>query len=151
MKYLIWIAAFALRAVLIVAGWFLVPISVINGRTPYLLRWFGDVKVLPPPWHGTSKWKQYTWYAWRNPTNGLKAKLRQPIPENKPNPDNIVRGPFPKKSASRFMVHGIFWEYWYLRTIDIGKYKFFEFRIGWKFVDGNDEFFPTIQLGPRST
>lgn len=108
-----------------------------------------------------SWWEYYVEMAWRNPTNGLKYWWIQPIPEVKPNPDFIVRTEF-EKSAHRWMQHGIYWEYWYMRRIDWhvpkwvpkfgGKhYIVFEFRIGWKFVDGNEEFFPTFQLGPRSS
>ena len=70
--------------------------------------------------------------------------FKQPAPETKPNPDDKVRSPHPiVVSAHRYTRHGLFVEYWYLRRV--GE-KFFEFRIGWKFVDGNDEFFPTFQF-----
>lgn len=161
MKYILWVLTFALRAVLIVLGWVFVPFSLAGDgakRTPAMWRMWADAEATPAA-YATSRWKKYVWWAWRNPTPGLRNKWQQPIPEKHPNPDFWVRphraagndAIVVRKSASRYMEHGWFWEYWYMRRIKIGKYRFFEFRIGWKFVDGNDEFFPTFQLGPRSS
>ena len=102
------------------------------------------------------RWAKFWWFAIRNPTPGWIGLWKQPMPEGRPNPDQIVRTPsYRKRSASRWMLYEaryfMYWEYWYLRRISWGKYKFFEIRIGWKFVDGNEEFFPTIQFGPRSS
>ncbi len=136
----------------------------------YLVGWLG-LPLLFKPVYGdrqhiaaeaqTSLWKSYVEMAFRNPTNGMAGWFEQPVPEFRPNPDFLVRFGH-KASASRWTKEGIYWEYWYLRSIDFhmpswvplfgGKhYKWFEFRIGWKFVDGNLEFFPTFQLGPRSS
>ena len=149
-----WALVFSIRLVLMVLGWFLVPLSLLGDgaeRTPRMWRIWANNPNLPAA-YSTSRWKRYVWWAWRNPTPGWIGLWEQPIPEVRPNPDQIVRTPsYRKESASRFMQHGLYWEYWYLRSISWGKYKWFEFRIGWKFVDGNDEFFPTIQLGPRSS
>lgn len=94
--------------------------------------------------YNDDRFRCFWWMAIRNPTLGLAGVFRQPVPEVKPNPDNIVRDPNGPVSASRFMHHGWYAEFWYLRRIKSD--EFFEFRIGWKFVDGNDEFFPTFQL-----
>lgn len=95
---------------------------------------------------GNSRFYKFWWMAIRNPLEGLDSLLTQPVPETHPNPDRTVRVQRWKKD-SRFMQHGIFWEYWSLRRMKNGKY--WEFRIGWKFVDGNDDFVPTFQLGPK--
>lgn len=149
----VWVVFALIRALLWVIGWFFVPLTLIADgarRTPPLWRpVYGNIEDAPAEYRAT-RWKSYVWMAWRNPTNGLKGYVKQPVPEEKPNPDHNVRiEGWP--SDSRFMQSGIFWEYWYLRSINLGKYKWFEFRIGWKFVDGNAEFFPTFQLGPRSS
>ena len=112
-----------------------------------------DVEHTPAAYSKNS-WSKYKWWAWRNPTNGMKKWFKQPVLEVKPNPDETVRSGL-ANSDSRWMTEHLYWEYWYLSKIDWtirGRhYKWFEFRIGWKFVDGNDEFFPTFQLGPRSS
>jgi hypothetical protein len=150
MKYLIWLAAFAMRFVLMVAGVFLVLFSLAGDgqrQTPKMWRWFGRAEDVPVS-YGTSRWRKYVWMAWRNPLEGLDSTLKQPVPEKHPNPDYLVRS-LKGKSASRFMKHGIFWEYWYLRRSIVlrGAQRYFEFRIGWKFVDGNKDFVPTLQFG----
>mgnify|MGYP001819445351 CR=1 FL=1 len=91
------------------------------------------------------RFAKFWWFAIRNPVEGLDGKLKQPIPEVQPNPDKLVRGGEVRK-ASRFMQSGIFWEYWFLKKSG-GHY--FEFRIGWKFVDGNSAFVPTFPIGLR--
>lgn len=146
----------AVRLVLWVIGWFLVPISLIGDgakQTPQMFRMWADAANTPDVLKQT-RWEMYKWWAWRNPTPGWIGKWQQPIPEVMPNPDETVRN-LHKKSDSRCMQHEYYWEYWYLRRIDWsirGKhYKYFEIRIGWKFVDGNKEFFPTLQFGPRSS
>lgn len=102
------------------------------------------------------RFAKFWWMAIRNPVEGLDHRIKQPIREARPNPDELVRngemhnGALVKhESATRFMQEGVFWEYWYLKRR--GKDKYFEFRIGWKFVDGNQDFVPTIQLGIRSS
>lgn len=149
----VWLAAALIRFVFVLIGLFVVPISLhfFPEKTPRPLNIFGDVAKAPAVLQ--SKWEKYVWFAWRNPLEGLDPLLKQPIPEYRPNPDELVRGRVGEKrtSASRFMQSGIFWEYWYLRAISIGKYRWFEFRIGWKFVDGNEDFIPTCQFGPRSS
>ena len=135
----------ALRLVLFVLGWFGLPLLF---RPVY-----GDRKHIAAAAQ-VSIWKSYVEMAWRNPTNGMSGWFKQPIPENKPNPDEIVRN-VGSLAADRWMQSGLYWEYWYLRRIDwkIGskQYRWFEIRFGWKFVDGNTEFFPTLQFGPRSS
>lgn len=151
-----WALVFTIRLVLMVLGWFFVPLSLLGDgaeRTPRMWRIWAHNPNLPAA-YSTSRWKRYVWWAWRNPTPGWIGLWTQPIPEKRPNPDHFVRVS-PRSnvavSAHRWMQHNFYWEYWYMRQISWGKYKWFEFRIGWKFVDGNDEFFPTIQLGPRSS
>jgi hypothetical protein len=159
LRVLVWLLSMLGRGLLIAAGWVIVPFTLIGDgadRTPRIFRWFGDAIDVPAS-HSKSRWTKYVWMAWRNPVEGLDGTLTQPIPEKHPNPDYLVRGYWSngakivQQSASRWMEHGIFWEYWYLRRISIGKYQWFEFRVGWKFVDGNDDFVPTFQLGPRSS
>ena len=154
MRFLYFALMMFARFGLIVIGWFFVPFTLVaDGQynTPPLWRHvFGNIADAPYSYHKGNVWKKYVWMAWRNPTNGLKGKFKQPVPEKHPNPDYIIRHR-PVRSTSRTMVSGPYWEYWYMRKINWGKYQWFEFRIGWKFVDGNDEFFPTFQLGPRSS
>lgn len=130
----IYTAAFILRAVLIVAGWVL-PVHIMyeTSRTK-----------------GLSLWERYLENCWRNPTPYLRDKFKQPIPEIKPNPDDLVRSGKQHK-AVRKMQSGIFVEYWSLSRITSGRWKdrYWEFRIGWKFVDGDDTFWPTFQVGPK--
>lgn len=147
------LVAFA-RLILWVLGWFFVAFSLVGDgqhTTSKMWRMWANVQHTPAE-YATSRWKKYVWWAWRNPTPGWIGKWEQPILETRPNPDKIVRDDdWTGDGASRWMQSGLYWEYWYLRRINVGKYRFFEFRIGWKFVDGNDEFFPTLQFGPRSS
>ena len=139
-------------------GLLIMPIAAFR-ISLWVLGWF-YLPLYFKPFYG--EWKGYVEMAWRNPTNGMKEWWTQPIKELRPNPDQTVRGWVDDdgfyneyKYDDRWMLHGIYWEYWYMRQIDWtfrGKhYKWFEFRIGWKFVDGNKEFFPTLQFGPRSS
>lgn len=150
----LWLLVALVRVVLWVIGWFAVALSLVGDgakRTPKMWQMWADAANTPAA-YATSIWKKYVWWAWRNPTPGWIGKWKQPIPEVRPNPDSIVRDDnWVGNGTSRWMQHGYYWEYWYLRRISIGKYRFFEFRIGWKFVDGNEEFFPTLQFGPRSS
>jgi hypothetical protein len=95
---------------------------------------------------GKERWVEYWWYAIRNPLEGLDSMLEQPSLERQPNPDRVVRSGA-DKSHSRWTQDGVFWEYWYLRRLSDD--RFFEFRIGWKYVDGNEDFVPTLQFGPK--
>jgi hypothetical protein len=52
-----------------------------------------------------------------------------------------------QKKASRYTEEGPYVEYWSLKNLGYGRY--WEFRIGWKFVDGDDTFWPTLQVGPK--
>jgi hypothetical protein len=88
------------------------------------------------------RWTKFWWFAIRNPTHGLTKYFEQPIKEPRPNPDDLVYGG-KQKSASRWLRHEWFSEFWYLRAV--GKKKF-EFRIGWKYADGTPGFTPTVQL-----
>ena len=155
------VAIAAVRVLFLVIGWVFVPLTLLgdgaNRTSPLWRPVYGNVEDIAEK-AKKSFWTKYVEMAWRNPTNGMKGWFDQPIAEAQPNPDVVVRvgtmhnGALVKpKSASRYMQKGIYWEYWYLRQFNVGKYKWFEFRIGWKFVDGNDEFFPTFQLGPRSS
>ena len=143
----IWLFAMLLRFALMVVGVFFIPLTLLADgarATPRLWRpVFGNVEDAPVEYRA-SRWKSYVWMAWRNPVEGLDKTFKQPIPEAHPNPDGNVRGG-DMSSDSRFMQSGIFWEYWYLKAVKGG--KFFEFRIGWKFVDGNEDFVPTVQIG----
>jgi len=148
-QFPIWIIAVILRFALIVVGWFFVPLTLVADgarRTPPLWRYlFGNVEDIPAK-AKKNRWTKYVEMAWRNPLTGLDALIKQPRPEKHPNPDHIVRLGYAKKAA-RYMSDGIFWEYWSLRKLKSGKY--WEFRIGWKFVDGNEDFVPTLQVGPK--
>ena len=143
----VWLAAGLLRFVFAALGWFVVPFTLIGSgdkMTHHWFTWFGNSALVPLS-HSKNRWTKYVWMAWRNPLEGLDGTLVQPIPEFTPNPDMMVRTSV-QRSDHRWMAHRIFWEYWYLRRM--GK-KFFEFRVGWKFVDGNEDFVPTFQLGPK--
>jgi hypothetical protein len=94
---------------------------------------------------GLNLWERYVENSWRNPTPYLRGVFKQPIKEVKPNPDDIVRGTEAKKAVRR-MKSGPYIEYWSLSEY---KDKYWEFRIGWKFVDGDNTFWPTLQAGPR--
>lgn len=147
-RFSVWLAAWLLRFVFMVLGVVFVPFSLVGDgarRTPKMWRWFGQAADVPDS-HNTSRWRKYVWMAWRNPLEGLDSTLKQPVPEKMPNPDETVRM-LKKPFDSRYMEHGIFWEYWSLRAMKNKKY--WEFRIGWKFVDGNEDFVPTLQLGPK--
>lgn len=130
-------AAFSLRAVLILAGYVL-PVHIMYET---------------PRTKGLNLWERYLENSWRNPTPYLRDKFTQPIPEKKPNPDQLVRSnrPAAPKKAVRVMEHGLFIEYWSLSRIESGRWKgrYWEFRIGWKFVDAEPIFWPTLQVGPK--
>ena len=161
-KYLYWAAVMLVRGALIFVGAvFCVPLGLVaDGKyhTPRLWSFWGKSEEIPE-WYfrekgSDSRWVRYKWMAWRNPTQGFQKFFSQPIPEVKPNPDQIVRGG-EAPSAARKMEHGIYWEYWKLWRLKkplFGKWPYWEIRIGWKFVDekdGRDTFSPTIQNGPR--
>jgi|SRR5210317_1912643 len=159
-RILFFLFVFFGRIILIALGWVAVGLSVAGDgyrRTPRMWRlWANAEEVLKQGWQpaDASRWDMYVEMAWRNPTMGLRDKLKQPIPEAQPNPDRLVREGY-KKSATRLMVHDYYFELWRLSAFDkklFGKWKYFEIRVGWKFVDersGQDTFYPTIQLGPR--
>lgn len=140
---------------------FCVPLGLVaDGKyhTPWLWRFWGTSENIPE-WYfkrngSDSRWVRYKWMAWRNPTEGFAKIFPQPIPEKKPNPDEIVRNGF-APSATRWMEHGIYWEYWKLWRLKkplFGKWPYWEIRIGWIFADerdGIDKFVPSIQNGPR--
>lgn len=133
-KWLLYAAAFTIRAALIVTGWVL-PVHIMYET---------------PRTKGLSLWDRYLENSWRNPTPYLRSKFTQPIPEVKPNPDDLVRSRKQAK-AKRLMESGPFIEYWSLSRITRGPWtgRYWEFRIGWKFVDGDDTFWPTLQVGPK--
>lgn len=118
------------RMALIVVGWVL-PVHIMydTERTA-----------------GLNLWERYIENSWRNPTPYLRNRFKQPIPEVTPNPDHIVRQTH-KRKFTRTMAHGPYIEYWSLSKLNYKRY--WEFRIGWKFVDGDDTFWPTLQLGPK--
>lgn len=136
LRWLFWFVCFVLRLGLIVIGWFLPPLWYDTERT-----------------EGLNIWELYVENSWRNPTPYLRGVFKQPIPEVKPNPDELVRM-IGWNSSKRNMVSGPYIEYWKLSKRDMsnsngGRHAYWEFRIGWKFVDGDDTFWPTFQLGPR--
>lgn len=153
----IWLLAAACRLALVVIGWFFVPFTLVSDgakRTPPLWRRvYGNIEDAPAAYRA-NRWMSYKWMAWRNPTGGLTGLPKYKLPEIKPNPDDIVRS-IGKTKASRWMQNGIFWEYWMLKDYNkkiFGRYYlWWEFRIGWKFSDGEESFLPVIQLGPRSS
>jgi hypothetical protein len=134
LRWIFWAVCFLLRAVLIVIGW-----------------------VLPPLWYETTRtqgmniFQLYWENSIRNPTPYLRGVFKQPIPEVKPNPDALVRAPNGMKAeATRTMVSGPYIEYWKLSRRDASvfyqEHPYWEFRIGWKFVDGEETFYPTFQF-----
>ena len=146
---LLWLPAMAVRLVFVLIGLVFIPITFLGDgskRTPPLWRHiWGNVEDVPQWWidrKSDSLFWKWWWMAVRNPTQGLAGLIKQPIPEPRPNPDEVVRKGF-AKSSSRWLRSGIFSEYWYLRKV--GK-QYFEFRIGWNFVDGNDGFLPSLQF-----
>ena len=161
---ILWLPCAVLRVLLLVIGWFFVPLTLVAAgarNTPPLWRpVYGDIADAPAQYRA-NRWKSYVWMAWRNPTGGLMGFPQFKLPEPRPNPDQMVRNEN-RLAASRWMQNSIFWEYWYIRQIDwtipewvpkLGgkQYKWFEFRIGWKFSDGEESFLPVIQSGPRSS
>lgn len=133
-RWAFYAACFLLRAVLIIAGW-VFPVHI---------------KYKTPRTEGLNLWELYLENSWRNPTPYLRDKFKQPVSEVRPNPDELVRtGKVPK--ATRLMESGRFIEYWSLSKINSGPWegRYWEFRIGWKFVDSEVTFWPTFQLGPK--
>jgi hypothetical protein len=150
--FIVYLLVFAVRLVLMFFGLFGVALSLAGDgkrRTPKMWRWCANVEATPAK-YTTSTWKKWVWNAIRNPLEGLDHIFEQPIVEEHPNPDGLVRNGT-QKSAHRLMVYKLFWEYWYLNRIMSGPFRgrYFEFRIGWKFVDGNEDFVPTFQMGPK--
>jgi hypothetical protein len=145
---LLWIPAWIIRLVLILIGLPAVLLGLVAdgaNRTPKMWRLWGNSEDIPKWWtddKGDSRWSKWWWMAIRNPTQGFNKLFKQPILEPRPNPDNLVYSG-EQKSAYRWLRHGIYSEFWYLRAIGAKK---FEFRIGWKFADGTPGFVPTIQL-----
>ena len=135
LRWLFWAVCYLLRVVLIVFG-ALVPIHIFY-ETDRVRK-------------SMNLWERYWENSIRNPTPYLRGVFKQPIPEEHPNPDKKVRGDDPSHHwAARMMVSGPYIEYWTLSSRDNKKRPYWEFRIGWKFVDGEETFWPTIQLGPR--
>lgn len=132
-------ASYALPVIMIVTAWYSMPRWHELWTIYFIFTALAQSLIV----FDKDRWNLYWWNAVRNPTPGLADMLEQPIREVQPNPDRIVRAGT-ADSAHRWMASGIFWEYWYLRRVSDDKY--FEFRIGWKFVDGNAEFFPAIQF-----
>jgi hypothetical protein len=159
-RILFFLFVFFGRIILIALGWVTVGLSVLgNGhrQTPRIWRiWANSEEVLRQGWQpaDASRWDMYVEMAWRNPTMGLRDKLKQPIPEVQPNPDFLVRTG-KQNVATRVMTYDYYFEFWRLSRFSkplLGKWNYFEIRVGWKFVDessGQDTFYPTIQLGPR--
>lgn len=145
---LLWIPVWSIRLVFIVIGLVAVPLSLVadgQHRTNFMWKIWANVEEIPQWWYddkGESRWSKFLWFAIRNPTPGLRTLFEQPILEPRPNPDDLIYGGI-QKSAHRWIRHGAFSEYWYLRAVGDEK---FEFRIGWKFSDGTPGFIPTIQL-----
>lgn len=86
--------------------------------------------------------------SFRNPTPYLRGLFKQPVKEVHPNPDYLVRTNG-QMAADRLMVSGPYIEWWKLEQRDnskrFKKHPYFEKRIGWKFVDGEETFYPTLQ------
>ena len=142
LSILLWFPVMVLRWALILIGLIAVPLSLAGDgrwRTPKMWRLWADAEALPQ-FQG-ERGKLFWEMAIRNPTMGLRKLLVQPILEPRPNPDDLVYGG--QKSATRWLRHGLYSEFWYLRAV--GKKKF-EFRIGWKFADGTPGFTPTAQM-----
>ena len=189
LSVLLWIPAFAVRAVFVLLGLIAVPLSLLGDgkdRTPKMWRFWTDAEerlpswfevsntklvlytfgMLAAAWYAAGNWyplvaiyfifataaalaavvtgteRKFWWFAIRNPTRGFAAAFTQPIDEPRPNPDDLVYGKV-QKSATRFLRHELFSEFWYLRAVGDKK---FEFRIGWKFADGTPGFSPVIQF-----
>lgn len=132
LRWLFWLMCYLLRIPLIVFGVF-VPIH-IGYNTPRT--------------KGLNLAERYWENCVRNPTPYLRGVFKQPIPEEHPNPDRLVRTE-KHEYAERTMVSGPYIEYWRVEMRDKGSRPYWEFRVGWKFVDGDDTFWPTFQRGPR--
>ena len=144
----LWIPAMYARFWLVIIGLpaaFLGLVADGQYHTPAMWRFWGQVKNIPQWWtdkHGEGRFWKWWWMAVRNPTEGLAAMFKQPILEPRPNPDIIVYGG-DAQHATRWLTHGLFTEFWYLRAIGTKK---FEFRVGWKFADGTPGFTPTTSI-----
>jgi len=149
LSILLWFPAIAVRLSLVALGLPAVFLGLIADgayQTPKMWRLWGSSDDIPDWWKdekGTSRWAKWWWMAIRNPTQGFNKLIKQPILEPRPNPDDLVYSG-KQKSAYRWLRHGLFSEYWYLRSIKAERK--FEFRIGWKFADGTPGFVPTIQI-----
>ena len=133
LRWIFWGAVFSLRLVLIIGGCILpVHMGMNTPRTK-----------------GLNLGERYWENCIRNPTPYLRGIFKQPIPEVHPNPDNLVRANGVHWASTRIMVAGPYIEYWLLSRRDNKKHPYWETRIGWKFVDGDDTFWPTLQFGPR--
>ena len=149
LSIVLWIPALAVKLLLALVGVVIVPFTKPdnpiygNNEHPTAPDWYREGQ---PEW-----WRDYVWRALRNPVNNIRYLIDEPDVAKGPNPDEVVRNG--TKSASRWLRSGLFSEYWYMRRINWAIrgtwYKYFEFRIGWKF-SGVPGFAPTIQLGPRS-
>ena len=133
LRWIFWGVCYLLRVVLIVFG-ALVPIH-IGYNTPRT--------------KGLNLWERYVENSLRNPTPYLRGIFKQPIPEVHPNPDHKVRTD-KLEYAERTMVSGPYIEYWRVEMRDDDEHPYWEIRRGWKFVDGDDTFWPTFQIGPRT-
>lgn len=137
---LLWYPTIYIRLWLVLIGIFVaVPLSLLGDgqyRTPKMWWIWADAEKFPM-W---SRWEKWWEMAIRNPTMGLRKNIKQPILEPRPNPDDVVYGG-KQKSATRWLRHENYAEFWYLRAI--GKKKL-ELRFGWKFADGTPGFVPTL-------
>jgi hypothetical protein len=135
LRWFIWAVYFVLRFILILVG-VIFPVHI-----------FYETDRIRD---SMSLWERYWENCWRNPTPYLRGWFKQPIPEVQPNPDFYVRTSVGGlRSSTRIMVSGPYIEYWKLSRRDNKKRPYWETRIGWKFVDGDDTFWPTLQFGPR--
>lgn len=136
---LVWALIISIELVFLVIGLPIVAIKLWLWRKGYLKH-----EALNKGLYRWGEVRPVTWWeaAVRNPVAGMKQFFTQPCDAQHPNPDDLVRNGEPW--AKSFMESGIYWEYWYMRRCRDGEY--FEFRIGWRFGDTEENFSPTLQV-----
>jgi hypothetical protein len=142
---LFWVPTFIVRGILFACGLIVVPFT--DAANPV---WGNYEDPVPPPWFWPrrgDRFRDYGWRALRNPVNNVRYLFEQPKHLDlwgDPNPEETVRTA-KARSASRWIVAGVFGEFWYVWRTKNPERPIGELRIGWKFspVPG---FGPTLQF-----
>ena len=146
LSVLLWLPALAIKFLLFLVGLVVVPFTDADNPV-----YGNNENPWPPAWYRKGQplwWRDYLWRAWRNPVNNVRYFFTEPsadIVRGVLSPDEVVRKGL-SVSAWRWTRASLYSEYWYLREFN---YKYYEFRIGWKF-SGVPGFAPTLQLGVRN-